>query len=465
MNIRKGHEIELIVDRTAHGGQGVARVDGFVVFVKGGVPGDRVLARVFRKKKGYAEAGVLEVLAPSPDRIDPACPYSGMCGGCQWQHIRYEAQLRYKRSHVREALERIGGLEGVPVRETLPSEKIFGYRNKMEFSFSDRRWLLPEELEDPSAGQRDFALGLHAPGTFNRILDVEACNIQPPLGNEILGAVRAYAMASGLPPYGFKTHEGFWRFCMLRHSTAEDAWMVNIITSEDRPDAVRPLSRDLAARFPQVRTVVNNITSRQAAVAFGEAEVVYAGEGFLKESLGPHTFQISANSFFQTNTGGAETLYRVVEEYAGLTGRETVLDLYCGTGTIGIFLSGRAVRVLGAEIVESSVEDARKNAARNGIDNCSFTAGDLRETLSRLHMDADVMIVDPPRAGVHKDILKGILKKGCGRIVYVSCNPATLARDLAEMSEMYDILEIQPVDLFPHTYHVESVARLVRKGD
>lgn len=462
MTLRKAQELELLIETIAHRGPGVARVDGFVVFVRGGVPGDRVLARVFRKKRGYAEAGILEILEPSPQRIEPSCAYCGTCGGCQWQHIRYEAQLRYKRVHVSESLERIGGLQEVTVHPTMPSKDVFGYRNKMEFSFSDRRWLLPEELGDPNAEQ-GFALGLHVPGTFNKIIDVEACLLQPPLGNRILGEVKGYAKTSGLPVYGLTTHEGYWRFLTLRHSVAKDNWMVNIITSEERPD-IAHLARELMKKFPEVRTVVNNITAKKAAIAFGEREIVLEGEGVLEDSLGGFDFRISSNSFFQTNTRGAETLYGVVADYAGLTGAERVLDLYCGTGTIGLFLSGRAGHVVGVEILEDSVEDARKNADHNDVDNCRFISGDLRETLKGLGTRADVTVIDPPRAGMHKEVLEEVLRIGSERVVYVSCNPSTLARDLALMSRDYRVIEVQPVDLFPHTYHIESVARLRKRS-
>ena len=308
MTIKKGHEIELDIDRTAHHGAGVARKDGFVVFVRGGVPGDRVRARVYRKKRDYAEAAVVDVLTASPARTSPPCPYAGVCGGCQWQHILYPSQLEYKRSHIQDALERIGGLTGVPVRETLPSELVFGYRNKMEFSFSDRRWLLPEELgrDDAAPG---FALGLHVPGAFNKIIDVEACLLQHSLGNAILSVVRETARESGLPVYGVKSHTGFWRYVTLRRSVARDEWMVNLVTAEEGIDVLKPLAQDLKARFPRIRTVVNNVNTRKAAIAVGERERVLLGEGFIEDRLGPYTFRISANSFFQTNTPGAETLY------------------------------------------------------------------------------------------------------------------------------------------------------------
>ncbi|MCU0595453.1 MAG: 23S rRNA (uracil(1939)-C(5))-methyltransferase RlmD [Desulfobacterota bacterium] len=493
--MRKGDTIELQIDRMAFGGQGIARLDGRVIFVKGAVPGDRARALILRNKKAYAEAKIQELLVPSSDRIEAPCPYFGFCGGCQWQHVKYERQLEFKRGHVEEALSHIGSLSGIEVLDPIPSEKKFGYRNKMEFSFSDRPWLpnpplskagceeigstdphvipvkagnrsdVKTAIRPPLHGQRGgFALGLHVPGTFDKIIDVEACLLQQERGNEILREVKRFARESGLRPYGIKSHEGFWRFLTLRHSSYHDEWMVNLVTSENRAKALAPLAQDLTTRFPNVKTVLNNITSRKASIAVGEKEEVLAGAGTIQDRIGSSVFQISANSFFQTNTLGAERLYGKVVEFAELAGRETVLDLYSGTGTIPIFLARSAKRVIGMEIAESAVADARRNCEANGIDNCDFILGDIRENLSLVRIHPEVMVIDPPRAGMHQDVLSRVLEIGAKRIVYVSCNPATLARDLGLMQEHYHTLEIQPVDMFPHTYHVESVAKLEKKN-
>jgi len=462
MTVRKGQLVELRVDNIAFGGQGVAHLDGFVLFVRGAVPGDRINAQVVRKKKDYAEAKMTEVLEPSPDRILPPCPYHGFCGGCQWQHVKYERQLEYKRNHVEEAVSRIGGLSGIPVREVIPSERRFAYRNKMEFSFSDRRWLLPEEMD---RGEKDngFALGLHVPGTFNKVIDVAACLLQQDIGNQILCKVKEYVRDSGVPVYGLKSHQGFWRFLSLRHSTYFDEWMVNLVTSEEKRDVLKPLSEVLAAGFRNIKTIVNNINGRKASIAFGERESVLSGDGTIQDRIGPFSFQISANSFFQTNSLGAEILYRKVIDYAALEGSETVLDLYSGTGTISIFLSSHAGQVVGMEIGNSAILDAERNCSDNNVQNCRFISGDVRETLSNLEMKPDVLIIDPPRAGMHQDVLSRVMAMATKKVVYVSCNPATLARDLGLMYQDYDIVEIQPVDMFPHTFHVESVVKLVRR--
>lgn len=464
MSPRKGDIIELKIERMAHGGQGVARLDGFVVFVKGAVPGDTARVLITRKKKDYAEARLIGVLDPSSDRVDPPCPYFGHCGGCQWQQVNYPRQLEYKKALVQEAMARIGGLSGPPIHDPIGSERIFGYRNKMEFSFSDRPWVIRwEGNADARPPERQMALGLHVPGTFNKIIDVEGCLLQQERGNEILRAVKRFAMESGFPPYNLKTHEGFWRFLTLRHSTHYKGWMVNAITLEFRNDLAKNLARFIGSRFPDVKTVVNNVTARRAGIAVGEWESVLTGSGVIEDRIGPYAFQISANSFFQTNTAGAEKLYKTVVEYAELRGSENVLDLYSGTGTIPIFLASKSRQVIGMEITKSAVEDAGKNCRANSIENCRFILGDIRDGLSSLPFQPDVLIIDPPRAGMHKDVTAKIPELGTDKIVYVSCNPATMARDLGELKGSYEAVEIQPVDMFPHTYHVEAVAKLARR--
>ena len=462
MTLRKGDIIELTLERMAYGGRGLGRLDGFVIFVQGAIPGDRITARIHRKRRDYAEAVMVELLSPSPDRQEAPCPYFGYCGGCQWQHVTYERQLAYKREHVLETLEHIGGLKQVTVHPAILSEKRFAYRNKMEFTFSDRRWYLPDQL-DRRTQEGDFALGLHVPGAFQKVIDIEACLLQQEVGNQILNLVRTYARGSGIPVYGLKTHQGFWRYLTIRYSVASDEWMVNIVTSEEREDIVRPLADLIASRFQQVATVVNNINSRGASIAVGERETVLFGDGTITDRIGPFTFRISANSFFQTNSKGAEQLYNTVVDYADLQGTETVLDLYSGTGTIPLFLADRVDSVTGIEISRSATLDAAMNAKKNGVVNCRFICGDIRETLKDITFEPDLLIIDPPRAGMHKDVLAQAMVLSPKKIVYISCNPATLARDLSLMTTAYHLMEIQPVDMFPHTYHVEAVARLVRR--
>jgi 23S rRNA (uracil1939-C5)-methyltransferase len=459
MRIRKSDIVELWINRMAYGGKGIAHLDGLVVFVDGAIPGDRVMARVVSKKKDYAEAKLEELLDPSPDRINAPCPYSGYCGGCTFQHLRYEKQLEYKKGHIRDSISRIGAIDNVLVHDVIPSDRIYGYRNKMEFSFSDRCWLPAEEY---AKGEREggFGLGLHMPDTFFKVMDIDACLLQHDAGNLILNEVKRYVKESGVPVYGLKSHKGFWRFLTLRYSTAFDEWLVNLVTSEEDRGVVIPLSEALCKGFDKIKTVVNNINTRKAAVASGEREIILTGEGYIRDRIGPHTFQVSANSFFQTNSSGAGRLYEKVMEYAELEGHEVVLDLYCGTGTIPIFLSKKAKEVIGMEIVAAALQDAERNCISNDALNCRFILGDIRETLPHVRFKPDVLIIDPPRAGIHEDILKGIMSMAVKKVVYVSCNPATMARDIGRMSDRYLVKEIQPVDMFPHTYHIEAVAKM-----
>ncbi len=459
MTLKKGQQLELDISDIAIGGMGFTKYEDFAVFIKGVVPQDRVLAQIIKKKKNYAEARLIQLISSSPLRIPPPCPYSGYCGGCAWQFLNYDSQLDYKRRHVIQSLEHIALIHGVLVHPTIRSEKIFGYRNKMEFSCADKTWLMPDDMAQGVA-DTGFALGLHVPGTFHKVLDIQACLLQPELGNRILSDVRAFMKHSGLPPYGLRSHVGFWRFLMLRHSAAYDQWMVNIINASEDRGVVQPLADMLTDKYPEIVSVVNNITDRKSGVAVGEYEILLSGSSVITDKIGNFKFEISANSFFQTNTAGAARLYEIVRQYAGLTGTERVLDLYCGTGTIAISLSDMAKEVIGIEIIDSAVADAQQNCQLNQISNCRFVLGDMREVLPQIGQSPDLMIIDPPRVGMHKDVVKQVLEMKPSKIVYVSCNPATLSRDLALLKEGYEVAEVQPVDMFPHTFHIESVARL-----
>jgi 23S rRNA (uracil1939-C5)-methyltransferase len=461
MAIKKGREYDVEITDIAFGGRGFTKIDGLAVFVDQTVAGDHARIRIVRKRKSHAEARLIELLQPSADRISAPCPYSGFCGGCKWQFLEYDKQLVYKRKHVAESLEHIGLIRDVIVHPTIPSMATFGYRNKMEFSCSDRRWLLPEELGKVGV-DRDFALGLHVPGTFYKVIDTKACLLQPDLGNSILEDVKSYMKSSLNPVYGLRSHVGFWRFLVLRHSFAVDHWMVNLVTANPDRQDLQPLVALLLEKYPGVVSIVNNITSRKAGVAIGESEELLAGKSYITDKIGPFEFDISANSFFQTNTAGAERLYDVVKEYAGLKGNETVLDLYSGAGTIPIILADSARQIIGIEIVDSAIDDAISNCNKNKLVNCKFIKGDIKEKLSGITQRPDVLIIDPPRAGMHRDVVRQVLDMAPERVVYVSCNPATLARDLGLLRDVYRVMEVQPVDMFPHTYHVEAVARLAK---
>lgn len=462
MNIKKRSVCELEIIDLAYGGKGLAKPDGFPVFVDRCVPGDRVRVRISKKKKSWAEARLIEIVSKSSLRRDARCRYADFCGGCKWQQIPYETQLAYKKQHVVQSLAHIGRLSHVPVLDVIASDPVFEYRNKMEFSCSARRWLMPEELSDGSI-TKDLGIGLHVPGTFDQVIDIHHCDIMPEQGNAILAHVREFIRSSDLPAYHLRNHTGFWRYVMLRHSVALDQWMVNIVTRDKNRSVVTRLADSLAAAFDNLASIVNNITDARSGVSTGKEEILLHGREVITERLGRFKFEVSANSFFQTNTRACEKLYDVVAGYCDLTGTETVLDLYSGTGTIPIWLSGQAAKITGIEIVETAVADAKKNAAINNIDNCEFLAGDIRQVLPQMEKTPEVMVIDPPRVGMHKDVVARVLGLGSKTIVYVSCNPATLARDLEMLAPAYDVVVVQPVDMFPHTYHIESVALLKRR--
>lgn len=462
MTIKKGELIELKIDSTAFGGRGFTKIDGLAVFVEGAIPYDIVSAKILKKKKSHMEARAVEIIKPSPFRKNPPCQYSGFCGGCKWQFLNYAQQLEYKKQHIIDALEHIGFVKGVMVHNTIPSDLVFGYRNKMEFSCSDKRWLLPEELGKENT-DKGFALGLHVPGTYDKIIDIDKCLLQPELGNNILSDVRDYIRKSIEPVYGIRSHSGFWRYVVLRNSMSYNEWMVNLVTSKENKDEVQPLADKLSEKYPHVVSVVNNITSRKAGVAMGEYEILLHGKPFIKDTIGKFDFEISANSFFQTNTRGAEKLYKKALEYCRLSGQETVFDLYSGTGAIAIYLSKHVQEVIGIEITKSAVDDAERNCLINNVSNCHFIQGDIRQSLSDMGNVPNVLVIDPPRSGMHKDVVKQVVETGVEQIVYVSCNPSTLARDICTMKEHYHVLEVQPVDMFPQTYHIEAVCRMERK--
>jgi 23S rRNA (uracil1939-C5)-methyltransferase len=452
--------LEVEITGAAFGGKGLVRVEGLAVFVRGAVPMDRVRIQISRKKKNYAEARVIECITPSPLRVSAPCPYSGVCGGCSWQSLDYPAQIEYKRQHVLESIEHIGMMQHVRVLSTIPSDPIFGYRNKVEFTCSPFRWQYPGE--DRSRPLGEPAIGFHAPEVYFKVIDIDQCLLFPDTGNRIYRDIREYIQTSSLPVYNQRTHEGFWRFIMLRHSLFSNQWMVNIITSVPDRDQLQQLADMLHRRYDRIASIVNNVTAKKAGISFGESEHLLFGEPAIQDRIDGLVFDISPNSFFQTNTRGAETLYQIVARYAALTGIETILDLYSGTGSIALYLARQAASVVGLELVDAAVRDAVQNAAKNGIANCRFIAGDVLKTLAGVSRP-DVMIIDPPRNGMHPDVLKQVLDMGPERIVYVSCNPATLARDLLELKTAYHVVEVQPVDMFPHTFHIESVTLLEKR--
>ncbi|RMH65589.1 MAG: 23S rRNA (uracil(1939)-C(5))-methyltransferase RlmD [Calditrichaeota bacterium] len=457
--VKKGHDYTVSIERLAFGGKGIARVDNYVLFVARALPGDVCRVRITKRKRQFGEARILEIESPSPMRRQAPCTYFDWCGGCTWQNMDYTHQLEQKTAIVREALRHPYDLGDVNVEDIIPADPHWGYRNKMEFSFADRKWLTPEDLSNPEIS-KDFALGLHVPGTFDKILDIDHCMLQSAEMNRVLNEVDNWSREKKLQPYGIRSHEGLLRFLVLRQSRSTGAIMVNIVTSRPAGEELMPLAEHLIRHIPQVAGVVNNVNARKAQIARGDQEILLAGQPVITDAIGPFEFEISANSFFQTNTLQAARLYETALAFAGLTGTETVWDLYCGAGTITLFLARKARKVVGFEIEESSIRDARANARRYDIRHVEWLAGDVRQHMARLQEQPDVLVTDPPRAGMHADVVQSILEARPRRIVYVSCNPATLARDLHLLKEKYTIRRVQPVDMFPQTYHIETVAQL-----
>ena len=452
---RKGEILTLEVEDLAYGGEGVARLDGYVIFVHGGLPGDRVQARIVQARPNFGRATIEAVERPSPDRVEAPCPYFGRCGGCRLQHFAYAAQLRFKEKQVRDCLERIGGVDPARVRPIVGAPELYSYRNKMEFT-----------IARDADGQA--VLGLHETGRYDAILDIEQCLLQSDLLNAILAEVRAFVRERGLSIYDQETGEGLLRFLMLREGKTKGEAMVNVVTGAATFPEAHELAARLRQRFPQIAGVVQNVNAQKAAVAVGQEEHLLAGRETIQEVVGGLTFQISANSFFQTNTRQAECLFQFVLEFTDLKGPETVFDLYSGTGAITLLLAQRARAVYGIEVSGEAIQDAVKNARANGIDNVRFLQGEVRHVLPDLHrkgIRAHVVVADPPRAGLHPKAIPALGNLGPQRIVYVSCNPSTLARDVGLLVERGYALEVvQPLDMFPHTPHIEAVARLTRRN-
>ena len=465
MALKKGKEITLRIEDAAFKGKGVGKVDGLAVFVYGTAPGDLVRARIIKKKKAFREAKLLEILEPSSDRIDPLCSHAPVCGGCSWQHISYQHQIAYKGKQVKDHIQRIGGLPEVPVHPTLGCDTPFYYRNKMEYSFSARRWLTDAEIKSEEfVDDSGFAAGLHAPGRFDKILNLNECHLQDKRSFQILDFLRSYCIEHGIEPFDSFNKTGFMRHLVVRNAHHTEDFMINLVTYSYDEQLMETFKNVLLERFPFITTIVNNVNDQPNPTAVGRYEKVIYGPGYIKDSIGDYHFKIHPNAFFQTNTAQAERLYDVARKYADLKDGDIVYDLYCGVGTLSLYMSSKAKHVLGIELVDVAVQNATFNAAENQVDNVSFVRGDMKdvftEDIVQEYGAPDVLITDPPRVGMHPDVVKRLCELKVPRIVYVSCNSSTMARDLKELSEVYDILEVQPVDMFPQTYHVEAVAKL-----
>jgi 23S rRNA (uracil1939-C5)-methyltransferase len=445
-------------------GKAIAKIDGMALFIPYGAPGDICDVQLTRKKNSYAEGRIIRITEPSASRVEPFCSHFGVCGGCKWQHLAYKEQLRAKEQQVSDNLERIGKIHPEEILPIIGSADTKYYRNKLEFTFSAQRWLTEDEIQSDKPFTR-AGLGFHIPGRFDKVLDIDTCYLQDNISNRIRLFIKAFALEHGFSFYDLRLQEGLMRNIIIRTSASTgEVMLIVVFAADDEPERREAILSATANAFPEITSLMYVINGK-CNDTIGDLDVfVFKGDDHINEQMEGLCFRIGPKSFYQTNSNQAYELYKVVRNFAALTGTENVYDLYTGTGTIANFIAGKAGKVIGIEYVPEAVEDARLNANLNGLTNTAFFAGDMKDVLSENffaeHGRPEVIITDPPRAGMHGDVINAILSASPRRIVYVSCNPATQARDLALLSEMYAVTKIQPVDMFPHTQHVENVALL-----
>lgn len=448
-----------IVDVAAEG-KSIAKIDDMVVFIPYGAPGDIVDIKLDKKKKSFAEAHIERMVRPSEIRIEPFCEHFGVCGGCKWQHLPYDFQLKFKRQQVVDALQRIAKVEIPEIPTTIGSDNTTCYRNKLEYTFSNKSWLTFEQMKSGEEFPDRNAVGFHIPGAFDKVLNINKCWLQDNISNEIRLFIRDYALSKGYTFYDLKNQQGLMRTIMVRIASTCEIMLI-VVFGEDNPEAVNDVMEAIKEKFPQITSLLY-VINLKVNDTIGDQEVItYSGKPYIEEKMEGLKFRIGPKSFYQTNSHQAYKLYSKTREFAHLTGNELVYDLYTGTGTIANFVARQCRKVVGVEYVPEAIDDARLNSQVNGIDNTLFYAGDMKDILTDSfvaeHGVPDVMIIDPPRAGMHEDVVKVILNAAPKRIVYVSCNPATQARDVALLDCKYKITDIQPVDMFPHTHHVENI--------
>lgn len=458
---------KVLVEDYAAEGKSLARLDGKVIFIENTVPGDVVDVRLFKNKKDWAEGFAIKYHEYSPQRVAPFCSHFGVCGGCQWQMLPYEKQLQFKQQQVIDNLERIGKIQLPEISSILGAEETKFYRNKIEYTFSNKRFLLLEELKDESVSSMQNVAGFHAKGIFDKVIDINTCYLQSEPTNRLRIAVKEFAEKKNLSFYDIKQQQGFLRTMQVRICTTGEA-MANIMFGYEDEEKRNLLLNHITENFPEITTLLYTINTKGNDSLYGLTPQIHHGKGFAIERLGDFQFKIGPKSFFQTNTRQGERLYNVTKGFAELTGNETVYDLYCGTGSIGIFVSNLAKKIIGVETVDEAIKDAKENAELNNIQHASFFAGDVidicNDNFFAEHGKPDVIITDPPRAGMHEKLVKKLLDMESPLVVYVSCNPATQARDLRLLDEKYAVTKIQPVDMFPHTHHIENVAQLKLKN-
>jgi 23S rRNA (uracil1939-C5)-methyltransferase len=447
-------------------GKAIAKVNDMVIFVDHAVPGDIADLQITRKKSSYMEAKAVFIHKPSEHRVDAVCQHFGICGGCKWQNMEYGAQLHHKQKQVYDNLKRLGKIELPEAASILGSKEIYFYRNKLEYTFSNKRWMTEAEISSGAEFKNKNALGFHIPKMFDKILDIETCYLQPEPSNEIRNAIRQFALENEYSFYDIRNHEGFLRNVIIRN-TSTGEWMVLLSVFQQDEEKIKALLDHLDQKFPQITSLLYVINPKKNDTIFDLEIITYKGNAFITEEMEGLKFKISAKSFYQTNSQQAYELYKITRDFANLEKHHIVYDLYTGTGTIANFVASKVKKVVGIEFIEAAIEDAKVNSSINNISNTSFFAGDMKDVLNdefiKENGRPDVIITDPPRAGMHQDVVEKIMEIHPERIVYVSCNPATQARDLAIFDSKYLVEKVQPVDMFPHTHHVENVVLLKKR--
>jgi 23S rRNA (uracil1939-C5)-methyltransferase len=456
----------IAVEDYAAEGKALARVDGKVIFIEGAVPGDVVDVRLSKNKKEWAEGKAVHFQSFSHDRVDPFCQHFGVCGGCKWQMLPYEKQLLYKQQEVTQNLKRIGKVALPDMEPILGCEQTSRYRNKLEFTFSNKRYLTNEEISAGTELKQEDALGFHVPRLFDKIIDIDTCHLMEEPANAVKNTIRAFAKEQGYTFYDIREHKGWLRTLIIRVTTTGEV-MVNVCFGYEDAQERKKLFDHLLQQVPSITTLLYTINPKKNDTIYDLEPKAYTGNGYITEKLEDLRFKIGPKSFFQTNTRQGERLYQVTREFAELTGKETVYDLYCGTGSIGLFVSSLAKKIVGVEVIKEAIGDARENAALNNISHAEFFAGDVIDICDDAffahHGKPDVIITDPPRAGMHEKLVQKILDMEAPLVVYVSCNPATQARDLSRLGEKYEVTRVKPVDMFPQTHHIENVLQLKLK--
>lgn len=467
MSKKKTQIVEnLLITDIAAEGVAIGRYENFVIFVTGVIPGDVVNVMLTRRRKNYSESKLIDIVKPSPDRTEPFCQHFKNCGGCKWQMLPYDKQLYYKQKQVSDQISRIGGICDVPINNILGADNTKFYRNKLEYTFSDRRWFDSSDIDIDKESRNAEGLGFHVQGMFDRVIDIEKCWLQRAPSNEIRNEVRKFTRRDGYNYYNCRTHEGIMRNLMVRTSTIGETMAVVVFAKHDTK-LIEDLMQHIDKMFPDLTSLQYVVNEKFNDTIYDLDVVCWKGRDFIYEELDGLKFKINAKSFFQTNTEQTLKLYRKTVEYAAVNKDEIVYDLYTGTGTIANFIARHCSKVIGIESVPEAIADAKINSETNGITNTSFFVGDMKDILTEQFIAENgrpnTVILDPPRAGVHENVLNVIKKVSPQKIVYVSCNPATQARDIAILSDMYKVIEIQPVDMFPHTHHVENIVKLAAK--